>query len=296
MVELGIRSLKLETASDHRWHPIRLTMKKHNEIIYLEDRLWAKDGLLSRSEELTPLYIERYRGSRMNPSITDHDFWEISCVVSGSGTLRTPTTEQQLEAATIYLIPPKIEHCELTAKILDTIWIGLHGHRLPRSTDEVMILRNESLAKKIIRLWRAGEHRHGMVGSELDGMTAVIMGQFFRLLGQHKNSESHSIQNIIKYLQDNFSEQIYFNDLATKAGYSEGHFYRSFKQLTGETPSHFLTAIRIRHACNLLNHTNFSLAEIATLSGFNDPFYFSRTFKKWLSTSPSQFREKTTQK
>jgi AraC-like DNA-binding protein len=267
-------------------------MQKWTKIIYLENDLWAENGPLKRSAELTPLYVDRYRGPRANTPTT-HTFWELTCIIAGDGILECNKQRSILQPDTVYLIPPSAEHCEHTENILDSIWIGLQGCKLPATGNEILLLRDEKLGKKIVSLWRTANQRHGHIGSELDGMITVILSKFFRLAGQQKNSESHSIQIAIKYLQDNFSEPIIFSDVATEAGYSEGHFYRLFKQLTGESPSHFLTSIRIRHACNLLNHTNFSLAEITKSSGFNDQFYFSRIFKKWLGMSPSHFRKQT---
>jgi AraC-like DNA-binding protein len=273
------------------YYDIGAFMKKWTDVIYLEDRLWCQENLLRRSDELTPLYIERYRGPRMHPALTSHPFWELSCVVSGAGTL-DGDEKQILQAHTIYLVPPDVKHCESTEKSLDTIWIGLRGNKLPDPGNEIMLVKNEYLTKKIVNLWRMAERRHGHIGSELDGRLSVIMGQFFRQLLQHKNNETHSITDAVKYMQDNFTEQISFADLAKEAGYSEGHFYRSFKRLTGETPSHFLTSIRIRHAYHMLQYTNFTLSEIATLSGFNEQFYFSRVFKKWIGVSPNHSRKK----
>lgn len=91
-------------------------------------------------------------------------------------------------------------------------------------------------------------------------------------------------------MQDNFYKNISFSDLAVSAHCSEGYFYRSFKQLTGKIPSLFLTSIRIRHACNLLQQSNFTLPEIAHLSGYKDQFYFSRTFKKHTGVNLTFFR------
>lgn len=264
-------------------------MKKWADVIYFEERFWSQDAPLQRSNELTPLYVERYRGPRMSNKMTVHEFWELGCVVSGDATLKSEE-KQVLQENTVYLIPPDRKHSEITEKNLDSIWIGLRGTKLPESGNEILLLESESLINKFVRLWKMSRQLTGSIGNELDGMTAIILGQFFRLIRNGENSKNHSVKYAVNYLHDNFHKEIPFSDLAKKTGCSEGHFYRSFKRLTGETPSHFLISIRIRHACHLLKHTNFSLAEIATLSGFNEQFYFSRVFKKWIGVSPSNFR------
>jgi len=264
-------------------------MQKWTNIAYLADSLWSLENEWRRSEELTPLYIERYRGPQINNKTGSHSFWELVCVISGNGILqaeKNPILHENM----ILMIPPGIKHYESSTEILDSIWIGLKGSKLPENMNEILYLSNSALTKKIISLWRLAEQHHEYIGTELDGRIQVILGQFFRLIKQNKNSDNNSLSYAIQYMQDNFYKQISFSDLAASARCSEGHFYRSFKQLTGKTPSLFLTSIRIRHACHLLQHSNFTLAEIAHLSGYQEQFYFSRIFKKYTGLSPSLFR------
>ena len=42
---------------------------------------------------------------------------------------------------------------------------------------------------------------------------------------------------------------------------------------------------------DLLVHTNLSICEIAQKIGFDDPYYFSRLFKKEMGLSPAHYRK-----
>ena len=265
-------------------------MVKWTNVSFLEDRFWGDENESRRSNELSPLYIERYRGPRTDSKATAHSFWELFCVLSGRGALVDGKKRHPVQDHSIYLIPPNVAHREEAEGVLDTIWIGLRGDNLPTPEKEIYFLESESLSKKIVKLWEKSERKQRGVGKELDGMCSMVLGEFFRVRNQKPHVNKHSINYTVQYLRDNFREQISFADLAKEAGLSEGHFYRVFKQLTGETPSHFLTNIRIRHACNLLRHSNYSMEQIAGQSGFQDKFYFSRVFKKCTDESPSQFR------
>jgi AraC-like DNA-binding protein len=73
-------------------------------------------------------------------------------------------------------------------------------------------------------------------------------------------------------------------------------FSRRFKRKTGVNPSDFLTSLRINKACMLLAETDYSLAEVAPLCGYENEYYFSRIFKKKLETNPSVYRKMHSEK
>jgi hypothetical protein len=67
-------------------------------------------------------------------------------------------------------------------------------------------------------------------------------------------------------------------------------FSRCFKKETGFTFQEYLVRLRIKEALRLLDNPNASITDISFTVGFNDTSYFSRTFKKYLNHSPSEFR------
>lgn len=81
------------------------------------------------------------------------------------------------------------------------------------------------------------------------------------------------------------------NDLIRDSGYSPNHFRKLFKNATKNPPLGFLHILRIDYAKGLLrrNGQEMTLKEIASASGFDDPYYFSRLFKKYEGKSPSEY-------
>jgi len=78
------------------------------------------------------------------------------------------------------------------------------------------------------------------------------------------------------------------HDLATLSGMSEAHFFRRFRRATGSSPIDFLRRERINHArCRLLQ-SNDLVKEIAEQVGYNDPFFFSRDFKRYTGLAPTE--------
>ena len=70
------------------------------------------------------------------------------------------------------------------------------------------------------------------------------------------------------------------------------YFSKLFKQETGGNFIEYLTEVRLRNARELLKDSGLSIKEICAESGYSDPNYFSRIFKKYEGVTPSEFREK----
>lgn len=63
------------------------------------------------------------------------------------------------------------------------------------------------------------------------------------------------------------------------------------KQETGKTAMDLIQLFLVSEAKNLLNGSNYTVAEIAYLLGFENPPYFSRVFRKKTGISPTQFKK-----
>ncbi len=95
---------------------------------------------------------------------------------------------------------------------------------------------------------------------------------------------------VLRHIDTHYQEPIFVEDLAALAGLSRFHFSRLFKELTGHTVSEYVNAVRLDRADYMLRHTQLTVSEIAAATGFNDIYYFSRTFKKHKQRTPSSVR------
>lgn len=68
-------------------------------------------------------------------------------------------------------------------------------------------------------------------------------------------------------------------------------FFKKVKQLTGMTPNEYIKKMRMEKAAELLLTTNMTAAEIAYKVGFEDQYYFSKSFKKYYGVPPTQYRQ-----
>ena len=69
------------------------------------------------------------------------------------------------------------------------------------------------------------------------------------------------------------------------------YFSTLFHKATGLPPSQYLARHRLRRAREMLLSTNDSIREIATATGYRDPFYLSRAFRRAVGVSPSEYRK-----
>ncbi|WP_258959249.1 helix-turn-helix domain-containing protein [Paenibacillus tyrfis] len=89
-----------------------------------------------------------------------------------------------------------------------------------------------------------------------------------------------------------YAEPITLEEIAGADCLSPNHFLRSYKQLFGHSPHHYLTELRLQEAQRLLLRTDTSITDICLNVGFYSPSSFSGLFAKRFGASPSRFRQK----
>lgn len=99
------------------------------------------------------------------------------------------------------------------------------------------------------------------------------------------------IDRVIDYLSDHLERPLKLAELAKVACFSEYHFHRVFRAMTGETLNEFTNRLRLEKAARLLKRTRQSATKIALECGFSSSAAFSRSFSNTFNTSPTQYRK-----
>lgn len=99
------------------------------------------------------------------------------------------------------------------------------------------------------------------------------------------------IDRVINYLSDHLDRPLKLEELAKVACFSEYHFHRVFRAVTGETLNDFTNRLRLEKAARLLKRTGQSVTKIALECGFSSSATFSRSFNKVFNISPTQYRK-----
>lgn len=107
-----------------------------------------------------------------------------------------------------------------------------------------------------------------------------------------KNQSESIVSKAIIYISDNYKKDISLDDVSREVNINPYYFSKRFKEETGVNFIDYLTSIRIKKAKELLEDPKLSIKEICTMSGYSDPNYFSRLFKKIENVTPSEYREK----
>ncbi|MCH4890119.1 helix-turn-helix domain-containing protein [Acidaminobacter sp. JC074] len=95
----------------------------------------------------------------------------------------------------------------------------------------------------------------------------------------------------IDYIHKHYREKIKISDLSEHVHISESHLLNLFKSQLQMSIKDYIIYTRIEEAKKLLKYTNHSLSDICSMVSFNDQSHFSRTFKKWTSTTPKYYRD-----
>jgi two-component system response regulator YesN len=94
------------------------------------------------------------------------------------------------------------------------------------------------------------------------------------------------------YIQEHYKEDLNRNRVAAAALVSPVHLSRLFSEKLNTSFSHYLTNLRIDTAEKLLRETKLSVKEISFETGFQDPDYFGKVFKKMKGDLPNDIRRK----
>ncbi|MFT4105601.1 MAG: AraC family transcriptional regulator [Lacrimispora sp.] len=103
---------------------------------------------------------------------------------------------------------------------------------------------------------------------------------------------SDYLEKALTYMKTEYQSPVTINEIASFAGISSSHLYRLFMKEYSVAPLKYLTQFRIQCACNMLiENMSLPVSVIAYSVGFNDPLYFSRSFRKAIGVSPSEYRK-----
>lgn len=98
------------------------------------------------------------------------------------------------------------------------------------------------------------------------------------------------LETIHNYMKEHLEERLNLDQLASLAGQSTAYFATRYREQTGSTPIQHFLHLKVERACQMLDTTHLSFAEISRRLGYDDAYYFSRLFKKVMGQSPRDYR------
>jgi AraC-like DNA-binding protein len=229
----------------------------------------------------------------------------IGCL-SGRGWLRLDgESSQVIESGQVAFILPGLAHAygadEQTPWSI--VWAHFRGEDLEHYVELLKVTSHHPLLRLPTQtLEKLGfDEVHGYLesGCTLHNLLAACchfrwslcrLARYQLPQGERARSTSESIQQNIDWMRMHCHQRFGLADLARQAGLSVPHYSALFRKKTGNSPLNYFQRLKIQHACELLVLTDLPISEVAGIIGLEDPFYFSRIFKKVMGSSPRSFR------
>ena len=219
-----------------------------------------------------------------------HNHYEIMLYLHGTGYLKTTKEDYPFAPGSIIIVPPGIEHGSISDNGFKNISIGGEFEQLLYFHEPILLHDN---ARKEGALLAALIYDNRYKSKDYLSKLCSAYLHYLLLDLKIEDNMSAAVNKIICEITENFCDKnINLNAFLKKSGYAEDYIRAHFKKTTGKTPNAFLTDIRIKHACFLIDiymHT-LSLQQIAEQCGYTDYVYFSKKFKSIMGVSPQKYK------
>lgn len=230
----------------------------------------------------------------LTTSVTRHSHtnWELIFCTSGSGQLVFDDVTLTYAENDVAIIPPFLPHSNLSTEGFTNVHIHL-SDTLFSNTEPLLVHADPN--GFLLDAFNAAFYYFSGTSSDRSSLLPIyghLISTFLRTR-QPTDLRSEVVHDIETNILQNFSDPNY--DLTAylhSLPFSSEYLKKLFKQETGITPQQYLRDRRLENAAGILI-TYFgkgNISEAAHLSGFNDPLYFSRLFKKRYGVAPRNYK------
>lgn len=104
------------------------------------------------------------------------------------------------------------------------------------------------------------------------------------------DSRNYLVENIVEFIRENYAKHLTLDSVAEEFYISGGHLCKLVKRKMNKNFIDVVNEIRVGEAKKLLTTSTMRIYEIASLCGFSDINYFTKTFKRYSGVTPTYFR------
>ena len=257
-----------------------------------------------------------------NEEIHEHDFTELVLITGGSGTHFNEHSSYNISTRDLFVIPLGQKHGYKNTRNLSLINIMFKEDFISLSKSDIVNLPGYQSLFIIEPGMKSGEGqshlklgkdkwldiqksvdllRHEIDSEEgghalyVDTLLTQIIIQASRAypgVGHFIDDESFRLAELFSFIEQNLHHPLNTPELADIAGISLSTLQRKIRSVTGESLTSMINRLRIERSKTLLHDTDLSVTQVALRVGFEDGNYFSKVFRKFLGTSPRQWRLK----
>lgn len=238
-----------------------------------------------------------------------HSCYEICIIISGKRTLFINDSISHGETGSVFLIPPQAFHrakgtqCQrivinFSDKFLNSFLTLKTTKRLTECFKKEHILLNQTNFERIVNLCE-----QIMSSEKTEDDIIPVLAQILVLLNKNSNNTLEDnedkktlITEILKYINENYTNINNLDELAKRFFISKEYLCKTFKKNVDMTIFSYITSLRLGLACQLLSSTTKTLTKVSYECGFNSSSYFSKVFSKMMQMTPTEYRNKFSEK
>ena len=193
------------------------------------------------------------------------------------------SSKQTLRPGYMYLIPALQPFRYSISEGFTHYWIHFCSSQLERLNFfqyplECLALENTgNLMRRFLVFAKTGYGINAL--SNADIILRQLLIPFLELLPEHDYQQIKAVkryQNVIEYINRNFSSKLCIPKLAKLAGINRNEFSADFHRTFGIPPKQYICKKRIGQAKIMLLNTDFNIKQIAYAIGYDNEFFFSR--------------------
>lgn len=226
-----------------------------------------------------------------------HGYWEVLLNEKGSGQFFADGGSWVFSPGSIAVIPPSTSHSKKSAEgFTDRSLFFKNFREIGRKGVKVFQDDDQGTVKKIFDMAEQFHKQDQQSEGDVAGVIVNVLGDllYHVLVSYYDQSRKKDLrlEGVMELMNDNISNRDFdLTQAIASSGYSMGYFRKIFKEMTGQSPVAYFNALRISHAKSLFQQyeNSWSVKEVAYQSGFDDPLYFSRVFRKSEGVSPRQY-------
>ncbi len=118
----------------------------------------------------------------------------------------------------------------------------------------------------------------------------LLMNRYLEGVHDYSTDFHGDIIQALGWFERHWREPISVEDYAARNRMTPYWFRQKFKQFTGASPMQYVISLRITNAMNLMENTDYNIAQIAEAVGYDNPSYFRRLFHKHTGMTPGEYQ------